>query len=527
MRSAVFGLSALCASLAVSTAFAADTAKPGGALTVALQRQADCIDPQQSNYGYGSVDGRQLVDSLTDQSYAEPTKIVPWLAKSWEISDDAKVFTFHLREDVTFSDGTPLTAEIVKRNFETLATFPGAAGGAYLKGITAIDVPDPHTVRVAFDAPNVPFLQATSSAELGIVAPSTLDKTADQRCADGVIGTGPFVIEKVIFNEQATFAKRAGYKWASELRGHQGDAYLDKVIYRIVSEGTARSGALQAGQVDVIQNVTFDDVPALEQAGYQINRVPFLGLSTHLVINTKTGILADREVRRALQRAINRQDVVDLAYAGYFTPAKGVLTPNSPDFLDQSDKLSYDLAEANRLLDAAGWPAGQDGIREKDGRKLKITASFYAGPANQAFLEVIQQQLRDVGVDFQLRPLVGGAFDEALLAGDYDLHRWAWSLAEPDVIRAVFSTRTLNRFQLGEENLLDGPLDAQRATTDPAERAKLVGEAQSIIVDDALGLPIFNSVGLWASNAKVRGEAFGPGGSGGPNQILYDTWIDQ
>lgn len=108
-------------------------AQAGGTLTIALQRQADCIDPQQSNYGYGSVDGRQVVDSLTEQSYQEPTRIVPWLAKSWEISDDARSYTFHLRDDVTFSDGTPLTADIVKRNFETLATFPGAAGGAYLR----------------------------------------------------------------------------------------------------------------------------------------------------------------------------------------------------------------------------------------------------------------------------------------------------------------------------------------------------------------------------------------------------------
>lgn len=513
--------------LASSLAHAEDVPKQGGTLTIALQRQADCIDPQQSNYGYGSVDGRQVVDSLTDQSYEEPTKIVPWLAKSWEISDDAKVFVFNLRDDVTFSDDTPLTADTVKRNFETLATFPGAAGGAYLKGITAIEAVDPHTVKITFDAPNVPFLQATSSAELGIVAPATLDKSADQRCAEGVIGTGPFVLEKVIFNEQAVFAKRQGYNWASELRSHTGDAYLDKVIYRIVSEGTARSGALQAGQVDLIQNVTFDDVPVLEQAGYQINRVPFLGLSTHLVINTTNSILKDKEVRRALQRAINRQEVVDLAYSGYFTPATGVLTPNSPDFLDQSDKLSYDLDAARAILEADGWKEGDDGIREKDGKRLSITASFYAGPANQAFLEVIQQQLRDAGVEFNLRPLVGGEFDQALLAGDYDLHRWAWSLAEPDVIRSVFSTKTDNRFQLSSDNPLDGPLDAQRATTDPAERKKLVEQAQAVIVDEAYGLPIFNSVGLWASDKKVKGLSFGPGGSGGPNQILYDTWLAQ
>src|ERR1700761_868987 len=90
----------LAAAVSAVPSLATETPHSGGSLTVALQRQADCIDPQQSNYGYGSVDGRQLVDSLTDQSYEQPTKIVPWLAKSWDISDDAKSFTFHLRQGV-------------------------------------------------------------------------------------------------------------------------------------------------------------------------------------------------------------------------------------------------------------------------------------------------------------------------------------------------------------------------------------------------------------------------------------------
>jgi peptide/nickel transport system substrate-binding protein len=108
----VFGLAFATAFATAQIARADETPRSGGTLTIALERQAQCIDPQQDNYGYGSVAGRQLVDSLTDQSYDDPTKIVPWLAASWEINKDASSYVFHLRKDVTFSDGQPFNARV-------------------------------------------------------------------------------------------------------------------------------------------------------------------------------------------------------------------------------------------------------------------------------------------------------------------------------------------------------------------------------------------------------------------------------
>ncbi len=165
----VAGTAAAMAALAVcwvaGTASAEDAPKAGGTLIVARQNQAQCIDPQQDNYGYGSFDGRELVDSLTDQSYADPTRFAPWLAESWEINKDASSYVFHLRKDVTFSDGTRLDAKIVKDNFDTLAKIPGAAGASYLKDAT-VTVVDPATIRIDFKEPNVPFLAAARRLSL-------------------------------------------------------------------------------------------------------------------------------------------------------------------------------------------------------------------------------------------------------------------------------------------------------------------------------------------------------------------------
>jgi peptide/nickel transport system substrate-binding protein len=505
-------------------ALADDAPKPGGTLIVARQNQAQCIDPQQDNYGYGSFDGRELVDSLTDQSYSDPTRFAPWLAASWEINKDASSYVFHLRKDVTFSDGTKLDAQIVKDNFDTLAKIPGAAGASYLRDAT-VTVVDPATVRIDFKEPNVPFLAASSTPELGIVAPATLAKSAEQRCHDGVVGTGPFVIESITYNEQAVFDRRKGYNWASPLRGHQGEAYLDKIVYKVIPEANVRTGALTSHQVHLIEAVSEDDATALEKEGFALIKVPGLGTAVNLLINTSRGILADKQVRLALQHAINRKEVNDLAFSGYKIPATGVLTAHTPYYLDQSADLGFDPELAKRLLDGAGWKQGADGLRSKDGKPLLITVSFYSAPINKAFLEVVQQELRDVGIDFRLRPLTGGAYDAALLAGDYDLHRWEWSLADADVLRQVYSTKTLNRFRLPADNGIDAPLDAQRAVADPVARKQLTDAAQKTIIAEAYALPVFDSVYLWAADKKVRGIAFGAGGSGGPHQILYDAWL--
>jgi len=517
-------LATLIAAALPSTA-TAQGPRPGGTLTIGLATQAQCIDPQQDNYGYGSRDGRQLVDSLTDQAYDDPTRIVPWLATSWTVGDQGRTYVFRLRGDVTFSDGTKLDAQVVKDNFEALAKIPGAAGAAYFRGLKAITVEDPLTLRIEFAEPNIPFLQASSTAELGIVSPATVAKTAERRCFEGVVGSGPFVIESIARNEKAVLAKRQGYGWPSALRGHQGDAYLDRIVYRVLPEASVRNGALLSNQVDLIQNPSFQDAVRLKAAGYELVSVQSLGLSVTLVLNTATPVLQDKAVRLALRHGINRQEVVDIAYSGLQTAATGLLTPKSANYVDQSADLTFDPQKAARILDEAGWKAGPKGVRAKDGKPLSITVSFFANPLNQAFLEVIQQQLRDLGFDFNLRPLNAGQFDETLLAGRYDLHRWAWFLADPDVLRAVYSTKTLNRFRLGADNPIDGLLDAQRAATDPVERRRLTDQVQKIIIDEAYGIPVFDSVGLWGANRLIQGVTYGPGSSGGPNQILYDAWI--
>jgi peptide/nickel transport system substrate-binding protein len=199
---------------------------------------------------------------------------VPWLAKSWDISPDTKTFTFHLRPGVTFSDGTPLTAQVVKDNFDAVPRLGalGTLAQGYLSGVESTTAVDPLTVRVTFKQPNAQLLQATSTFSLGIESSASVKKSPQQKCSQGVAGSGPFTLQSYVQNQSITLAKRAKYAWGSSLWTKKGEAYLAKLVFKVVPEAGVRTGSLQSGQVDAISSVGKANEVALK--GGQVNLLP-------------------------------------------------------------------------------------------------------------------------------------------------------------------------------------------------------------------------------------------------------------
>ncbi len=224
---AVFGLAACGGGSSQSDA--AGPPVSGGTLRYGLSDAPTCSDPAQSATNQTIYVTRQIVDSLTDQVPGSGD-LKPWLAQSWEVSPDAKTFTFHLKPDVTFSNGTPLTADSVKKNFDAIVTTLGGAkaplAATYLSGYTGTTVVDPLTARVEFSAPNAQFLQATSTPQRGIQADATVAATPEQRCQGTNIGSGPFVYSAWQQGRSAALRKRTGYQWGSAVFSHTGDAWI-------------------------------------------------------------------------------------------------------------------------------------------------------------------------------------------------------------------------------------------------------------------------------------------------------------
>ena len=294
--------------------------------------------------------------------------------------------------------------------------------------------------------------------------------------------------------------------------------------------GTPRPGIITTRVRRDIKGVRLDGrkhyAAKLKAAGYNLVNARYVGTAASLFVNTSRPVVRDVEVRRALREGINTQEIVELVQNGYVDAATGLLTPSTPGFIDQTKQLPYDLEAAKQRLDKAGWKPGADGIRVKDGQPLKISGAFFSNAINRALFEVIQQQVRELGVDFVVRPIPSSAEHlQGQIRRDYDVYRWHWSLADADVLRKDFSSAGINRLRLPPENDIDALLVKQAGTTDPVERRKITDEVQKIILDRGYGIPLFNPDNLWAANVKVKDLAFGPSGTGGPHEILYDTWI--
>ncbi|MGI5440389.1 ABC transporter substrate-binding protein [Streptomyces shenzhenensis] len=497
-------------------------AKSGGTLTFTVGSDVGCVDPQQVGSNDTIYSVRQIVDSLTDQD-PETGKIVPWLAKSWDINADATSFTFRLRSGVTFSDGSALTAQVVKDNFDAVPKLGalGTLAQGYLSGVESTTVVDPLTVKVTFKEPNAQFLQATSTHSLGIESSASVRRTPQQKCSDGVTGSGPFVLDQYVQNQSITLAKRTGYDWGSSLWSKKGDAYLDKLVFKVVPEAGVRAGGLQSGQVDAISSVGKANEAALRGGQVTLQHRANPGVVFGLGFNHARPVLKDTKVRQAILSAIDRRQIADTVFPTGTQPATSVLAHTTPDYTNLAADLAFDAPRAKSLLDSAGWRTGGDGIRTKDGKRLSLTITWFPNAAtNQPALELVQQQLKAVGFDVALKQSQVSQFSTTLQAGDFDVVWGNVTRSDPDILRNSFSTRLANFYRLPSSSL-DAALSAQAATTDPAKRGQLVGEAQTLLVRNAYYAPVVELQTQLGLSKKVHNLDF----DSGSRIRLHDTWI--
>jgi peptide/nickel transport system substrate-binding protein len=502
----------------------AGPAQPGGTLRYGLSSAPTCSDPAQGGSNQTIYVTRQVVDSLTDQD-PQTGEITPWLAESWEVSPDAKSFTFKLKDGVTFSDGTPLTAESVKKNFDAIGTLGAAKAplaASYLSGYTGTTVVDPLTAQVDFSSPNAQFLQASSTSQLGLQADTTVAQTAEERCVGTNIGSGPFTYADWQKDRSASLAKRAGYNWSSPVFGHTGEAYLDRIDFTVIPESGVRTGSLVSDQLDAISDALPQDAPQIEAAGGQILTTPNPGVPFGIQPNLSRGVLADPAVRQALIPAINRQELIDTVLNDDFKVATGALAANTPGYEDLSAEVTFDQDKARSILDAAGWVPGSDGIREKDGQKLSFTITYapvFAG--NQAILELVQQQLKAVGVDLQLGLIAVAEFTAVSSSGDYDAIFGNFTRADGDILRTSFGLDGRNLNHREAIPALDDALTQQLATTDTAQRDAFLATAQEQVISNGLIIPTTELSQIIGASQNAHDVKF----DASARLVFFDTWI--
>ncbi|MEV0581857.1 TIGR04028 family ABC transporter substrate-binding protein [Nonomuraea sp. NPDC050310] len=484
----------------------------GGTLTYLEHQPPTCLYlPAAGFYPNGGL-LNQLTDKLTWQN-PDTLEIEPWIATKWEVNADATEYTFHLRDGVTFSDGSPLDAAAVAANFdvygkgsETLKLPPAE----FVNNYDRSEVIDPRTVRFHFSKPSPGFLQGTSVIGAGLVSKKTISLPYEEQCQlKNVIGSGPFTVAGQIVDKQIDLAARKDYDWAPPSSKHQGRAYLDKIQIIVTPEDSVRVGALTSGQADFVRYVQAYDEQTVEKAGFRIYAEPTRGVNNGLYLRPANSILKDLKVRQALQRGTDAKEVVATLFTKSYPQATSVLSKLATGYVDLSKELAYDLDGAKRLLDEAGWTPGPDGVRVKDGRRLELGV-FVAGPQplSKQTLELIAQQWTKLGVKLEIRPA-----DAGTLAVDIkDAEKTAVNhsmvgRADPDVIKSHFHTKNRDVI-LSNDARLERLLEEQSALADPAKRAAKVGEIQRYVIEQAYAIPLFEEPQVYGGAPNVHGVDF-------------------
>ena len=505
LRTGALALTVLLAGGALASCSTGGAGTSGENVVFALKEDPGCMDPQQVTLSTALNVSRQLTDSLLDQDPATG-ELKPWLAKTFKSNANLTEFTFTLRDDVTFSDESKLTGEVVKANLDALFAMGAKASLAsqMLAGYTGTDVVDPTTVTVTFSAPNAQFLQGTSTTTLGMVAEATTKATPEARC-QSVIGSGPFVLDSYTLNDSVEISQRAGYNWGSELRKHTGDALVKTVSFPIIAENGVRTGGLASGEFDVIQDVPYADEARFTNADYNLYAAANPGIPNSLIANTTKGLLGDATVRKAIQMGLDRGEINTLTGSASGQGPTSALTSTTSGYVSQADSMKFDAAGAKALLEADGWALGADGIYAKDGTKLSVTVTaFYA----QDVLEAVQMQLKKIGVDLQLNMVTAGDFFGAVASKDYEFLGAALTRTDPDVLRVALSKNSGSAWGIVDNAELEKMLQEQAKTADAAARQDLVAKIQALVIKEGYVIPTLETVQLHASSSKVSGIVF-------------------
>lgn len=508
-------------------ATAAGEPQQGGTLTFLEYQFPTCFYAGGSGYYPVATVLNQIGDKLTYQD-PETREIHPWLAESWDVSEDATEYTFHLREGVTFSDGSPLDATAVAANFDHFGLGDEALGLAsqeFVANYASSEVVDEHTVTFRFDAPVPGFLQATSVVGAAIVAPATYELSYEEQCQlENFVGSGPFTVTDIVPEQEYTLTAREDYDWAPPSLEHQGRAYLDEINIIVTPEDSVRIGALTSGQADAIRSVQAYDEPALTAAGFELYAPQTNGVNPQLALRPGNPILADESVRQALLKGTDTHAIVDTLFTDSYPVATSPLSAGATGYVDLSDRLAYDPDEANRLLDDAGWEPGPDGIRVKDGQQLELTTLIHAVfPLHQQTNELIAQQWQAIGIKLNIE-LVDAAASTVRVqdATDIGVNTSHVGRVDPDVLYSAFHSSQRD-YLLSEDATLDGLLEEITALAATEDRYAKAAEVQEYLIDHALTIPLFEQPQTYAAAPHVHGFGYEAVG----RAHLYDVWLSE
>jgi peptide/nickel transport system substrate-binding protein len=352
----------------------------------------------------------RLIEQDADQSYH------PHLATSWEESPDGMSWTFHLKEGVTFHDGTPFNAQSVA---DWIPDFADTENAYLVAAVASVEVVDDLTVKLVMSRPEPSLLYNLASTFMGVPGSAAYDSMGEDFGVTGAVGTGPFKLDSFEIGLETVLVRNDDYAWASDLSENQGAAKIEKITFREVPDQSTAFLELKTGGIDLLLGVPTPFLEILKaESNVAVIQMPGTGIN-YMPINVTSAPFDDILVRQATGLAVNQEAIVASIYNGVGAPAHNFLISSLPEAdVDPALNVFYDLDKAKMLLDEAGWVMGDGAIRAKDGVPLSVKLFTQNGDEFTSLTQVVQAQLADIGMEAVIT-----VFDSSTIRDEYKNNR--------------------------------------------------------------------------------------------------------
>ncbi len=463
-------------------------------IVFAMQGDIVALDPANQQDTTSSVILKHIYSTLLDTD--NDGNLVPDLAESWEMAEDGTSFTYHLREDACFSDGTPVTAQDVKFTYDRAKEMPKTKSNT--SKIQEVVVDNDHQVTIKLTEKYAPFKTIVTSSNLSIVSEAAVTAAGDAYGdVNNILGSGPFICTEWTPNDHYVLTRNENY-W-DEM------PIATTITCRVIPEGSARTIALETGEVDLVWNVDAIDCVNVE-ANQDLKLLSQPSSSIEYVgMNTTKEIFADQRVRQAINYALDKEVFVDTIIEGRGQIANSYINSAIPGYDPAQEGYPYDPEKAKELLAEAGYPDGFD---------CKI---YVNGDTRTRSAQVLQAQLAEIGINVEIFTYEWGALLDSLNAGEHEMFILGWSNSSFDADSSTYQLfhssnhgATGNRAFLTDEKV-DELITAGAMEMDDSKRNEIYKELQTHLKELAPWVPLYyrnDNVGI---RADLKGFSLNKG----------------
>jgi peptide/nickel transport system substrate-binding protein len=482
----------------------------GGTFVYALRYDPTTLDFRNAGDGASETIGNFIGAALVGRDPITGD-FIPWLATEWTISEDGLTWTFKLREDVKFHNGTPLTAADYAWTLNRVINPDDPSYMAVLlEGMANAEAADDYTLVIHMNYPNFGLLLGLTATNLQPVSQAYVEAQGENYDRNP-IGVGPYIFKEWATAEKVVVERNPDYTWGPEWTGGHAP-YIQTIEFRVIPEYATRIAGLEAGEID-FTDLEIPDLPLFEGSEQvKILSRQSAGMQNVIFMNIEKEPFTDLRVRQAFNYAINKDGFIQLMAEGYGEPEYGPLASTTRGYWSGVEEIgySYDLEKATSLMAEAGWTDSDgDGILDKDGQPLKLdilTNADYFGKLATVF----QDQMKQLGVDITIQNLDVGALFEQVDPGNYYLTTSSFGYEDSSLMFFSFHSSMINLFNTGRVNDpdLDSILNAMNQSVTVEQNVQAGNDAQKLIVENAYVITTFAPTVFNGLSARIKGDVY-------------------